>query len=125
MPSATPPLWRGFTSCTSRSVRAGRGPSIPHQLASSADVNGSWPLLDWSGRQCALLVCDLEPPHAIQADCPAAGDEHVAHSPYPLRVLPAKPSARRSVVSGSGRSAALAGSPAHFTIAACDEHGNR
>lgn len=49
----------------------------------------------------------------------------MAHSPYPLRVLPARPSAKRSVVSGPGRSAALAGSPAHFTIAACDEYNNR
>lgn len=57
--------------------------------------------------------------------CRCAGDEHVAHSPYPLRVLPARPCMRRSQVSGPGRSAALAGSPAHFTVAACDEFGNR
>ncbi len=102
-----------------------RAQSAMDYLAGSAYVIGSWLSLVWSGRKWASLVSNVEPPPATPGVCSAAGDEHVAHSPYPLRVLPAKPSARRSVVSGSGRSAALAGSPAHFTIASCDEHGNR
>ena len=52
-------------------------------------------------------------------------EEHVADSPYPLRVLPAKPCTRRSVVAGAGRGAATTGAPAAFTVAAHDEFGNR
>ncbi|KAI7844470.1 hypothetical protein COHA_001973 [Chlorella ohadii] len=54
-----------------------------------------------------------------------AGDEHVAQSPYPLRVLPARPATKRCTVEGSGRSAAVAGRPAEFAVQVCDEFGNR
>lgn len=49
----------------------------------------------------------------------------MADSPYPLRVLPAAPCARRSRVTGEGRSAAVAGGSAEFRVAAHDEFGNR
>lgn len=67
------------------------------------------------------LQCVIHPPHTA----PAGGDEHVAQSPYPLRVLPARPAALCCAVEGPGRSAAVAGRPAEFTVEARDEFGNR
>lgn len=49
----------------------------------------------------------------------------MAQSPYPLRVLPARPLLCRSVAGGAGRSSAVAGRPAEFEVAAHDEYGNR
>lgn len=61
----------------------------------------------------------------IAPHCPTGTEEHVAQSPYPLRVLPAWPSARRCEVAGAGRSSAVAGQLAEFEVVAHDEHGNR
>jgi hypothetical protein len=52
-------------------------------------------------------------------------EEHVAQSPYPLRVLPAPPCVKRCRVEGGGRCGAVAGVTARFEVEACDEFGNR
>lgn len=60
-----------------------------------------------------------------QLEVTLGGEEQVADSPYPLRVLPAAPCARRCAVAGEGRSAAVAGAPAEFRVCVHDEYGNR
>ncbi|KAI3425374.1 hypothetical protein D9Q98_009138 [Chlorella vulgaris] len=52
-------------------------------------------------------------------------EEHVAHSPYPLRVLPAAPCPKRCQVAGPGRSTAVAGQEARFCVEVQDGFGNR
>jgi hypothetical protein len=52
-------------------------------------------------------------------------EEHVAESPYPVRVLPAKPSLKHCAVSGEGRRSAKAGHDTTFIIEARDRYGNR
>lgn len=49
----------------------------------------------------------------------------MADSPYPLRVLPARPDPRKCEVAGEGRSAASVGEPASFSILPHDQYGNR
>lgn len=63
---------------------------------------------------CSCLCC-----------CLAGADEHVADSPYPLRVLPGKPCPRKCEVVGEGRSRATACQPASFSILIHDQFGNR
>jgi len=58
--------------------------------------------------------------------CLLAGDgEHVADSPYPVLLVPGPPHPRNSLVTGSGRSLAVAGSAATFDIIVQDAYGNR
>lgn len=82
---------------------------------------------EWSIKLSRLQACVglLVQPVPFLASTAAAGDEHVAQSPYPLRVLPARPAAKRCAVEGSGRSAAVAVRPAEFVVEVCDEYGNR
>lgn len=55
----------------------------------------------------------------------AGGMEHVADSPYPVRVIPAKPCPEKAYVHGPGRSQAVVGEAARFEIEARDSFGNR
>jgi len=56
----------------------------------------------------------------------SAGEgEHVADSPYPVLLVPGPPHPRRCLVTGSGRSVAVAGSAAAFEVVLQDEYGNR
>lgn len=55
----------------------------------------------------------------------ADAGEHVADSPYTARVLSGRPSVKHCTVTGDGRRSAVAGQPAHFTVEARDEFGNR
>jgi|APGre2960657444_1045066.scaffolds.fasta_scaffold07545_3 hypothetical protein len=50
--------------------------------------------------------------------------EAVGESPYPVRVLPAAPNPRKTLVQGAGRRAATAGCARSFTVAARDAFGN-
>lgn len=52
-------------------------------------------------------------------------EEHLADSPYPLLVLPDKPSPNHSTVTGNGRRTATAEQAASFSIEARDQFGNR
>lgn len=54
-----------------------------------------------------------------------AGQEHVAASPYPLRVDSGPPCPRRSAATGEGRGRAVTGRPARFSVLLHDAHGNR
>lgn len=56
--------------------------------------------------------------------CFAGATEHVADSPYPLRILPADPYPRKTLVQGPGRSLAVASTTARFDIQLHDEFGN-
>lgn len=76
-------------------------------------------------QQLQACVVLLVQPLPCLPSTATAGDEHVAQSPYPLRVLPARPTAKCCAVEGSGRSAAVAGRPAEFVVEVCDEYGNR
>ncbi|GAB4815949.1 hypothetical protein N2152v2_002995 [Parachlorella kessleri] len=60
-----------------------------------------------------------------QLSITVGAEEHVADSPYPLRVLPGKPCPRKCEVVGEGRSRAIAGQPASFSILIHDQFGNR
>ncbi|CAL8470902.1 g10444 [Coccomyxa elongata] len=51
--------------------------------------------------------------------------EHVADSPYATRVLSGRPSVKHCAVTGDGRRSVVAGRPAHFTVEARDQFGNR
>ena len=51
-------------------------------------------------------------------------DEHVADSPYPVRILPGRPSPRRCGISGEGHRKATVGAEAFFFVDAIDRHGN-
>ena len=51
--------------------------------------------------------------------------EHVADSPYPVRILPAAPYPRRTQIIGPGRSQAVSGTTSGFDILLHDEFGNR
>jgi hypothetical protein len=53
------------------------------------------------------------------------GTEHVADSPYPVRIVPAKPYSRNTVVQGKGKSHAVIGTPAQFQIILFDKYGNQ
>ena len=50
--------------------------------------------------------------------------EHVADSPYPLRIVSADPYPRKTTIQGPGRSIAIASTTAHFEIHLHDEFGN-
>lgn len=52
------------------------------------------------------------------------GDEDVADSPYPVRVVAGRPSVKHSSVVGAGRKSAVAGVETHFEIIVRDSHGN-
>lgn len=54
----------------------------------------------------------------------AGEGEHVADSPYPIKVLPGPPSARHSTVTGAGKYTATAGATAEFTVEVRDAYGN-
>ena len=53
------------------------------------------------------------------------GIEHVADSPYPVRIVPAKPYFRNTVVQGQGRSHAVVNTATQFEIVLFDQYGNR
>lgn len=80
-----------------------------------SDVKVAFSLVSAQTDALSHLLCYL----------PAGRDEHVCHSPYPLRVLPARPTSRHCQVAGPGRSTAVSGAAAHFVIDALDEFGNR
>ena len=63
--------------------------------------------------------------HAQQTPLCADAGEPVADSPYPLRVLPGRPEARRCTLSGSGRRAAVAAAASEVVVEARDCDGNR
>eukprot|EP00887_Chlorella_sp_A99_P000144 scaffold16.g144.t1 len=50
---------------------------------------------------------------------------HITNSPYPLRMLPGRPTPRKCAVRGEGRRAAVAGRQAACEVVAHDEFGNR
>lgn len=56
--------------------------------------------------------------------CTAGDGEHVAGSPCRVQVTPGAPSARHSSVAGPGRSSAVAGCRAEFTVTFRDAFGN-
>lgn len=49
----------------------------------------------------------------------------MAASPYEVTVVPGRPSAKRTVISGPGRRGSIVGSKACFEVEARDAHGNR
>lgn len=51
-------------------------------------------------------------------------EEHVADSPYPVRILPGRPHPRRCVISGDGLRCATTGVETSFSVRAFDSHGN-
>ncbi len=53
------------------------------------------------------------------------GLEHVADSPYPVRIVPAKPYSRNTVVQGQGRSHAVVNTTTQFEIVLLDKYGNQ
>eukprot|EP00878_Enallax_costatus_P043832 GHUV01051923.1.p1 GENE.GHUV01051923.1~~GHUV01051923.1.p1 ORF type:complete len:179 (+),score=30.43 GHUV01051923.1:306-842(+) len=80
-----------------------------------------------------MLGQDLQQPCTIYAQANyrtplalvVAGEgEHVADSPYPIKILPGPSSARHSTVSGPGRYAATAGATADFSVQVKDASGN-
>jgi len=50
--------------------------------------------------------------------------EHIADSPYPLRVLPGDPFLKTTRVEGPGREGACCGEKAFFEVLVCDKYGN-
>ena len=76
--------------------------------------------------QCRL---EAESRHRVMAHCQSArqagAGEPVAESPYYLRVLPAEPRPRKSLVTGAGRCRAVVGVEATFYVEARDDFGNR
>jgi len=53
------------------------------------------------------------------------GVEHVADSPYPVRIVPAKPYSRNTEVRGHGRAHAILDTMTHFEIILFDRYGNQ
>lgn len=53
------------------------------------------------------------------------GTEHVADSPYPVRIVPAKPYSRNTVVQGQGRAHAVVNTVTQFEIVLFDQYGNQ
>lgn len=51
-------------------------------------------------------------------------EEHVADSPYPVRILPARPFPKRCQISGEGHRVATTLETAFFYVEAFDRHGN-
>ena len=63
--------------------------------------------------------------HGLDIVHAAASHEHVADSPYPVRVLASSPCMKTLLVQGEGKSKAECGSEAIFEILVRDKYGNR